>query len=349
MSVLNSHFIGGTDPMLNDPINHPELFTTGWDGVVYPIIDQQTGLNDTAVRLHNMRVANSVFATDNIDFYVPWAQGSVFVNNSVFNHGSFPAGGNGSMTIGNFLSQVGVTSANNVIQNNLAVGIGYGSSGSNACADTSNTINNNITIPTYQSGVLVGLTGGGFLCNRAVPPDRGTLGASPPSTLFGTGTNVVGIATLPTDGQSMNNINSINYTWKNSPVGPTQVQIGVDIPTSLANAVTTITAHDSAVYVRHNASQTGLNWGYKTTSEENGGVLYRGTDPVTDGLLQAWSPPANDIADTSQINPAPPGYPSAPTGGLVCTGTNAGGHAPTKNIDGNTWAGGAGCVGIGAY
>jgi hypothetical protein len=71
----------------------------------------------------------------------------------------------------------------------------------------------------------------------------------------------------------------------------------------------------------------------------------------TGGIMQAYAPiwTANKgIIDLSTLNPKPPGYPGAPTGGLVCAGTNVTGVS-TTNHDGLPWAGGAGCVGIGAY
>ena len=82
---------------------------------------------------------------------------------------------------------------------------------------------------------------------------------------------------------------------------------------------------------------------------EDGQITYQPSSAVISTLIQAFTPPNNEIADPTTINAEPPGYPSAPTGGLVCTGTNAGGYAPATNTDGKAWAGGAGCVGIGAY
>ena len=352
VSILNSHFIGGTDPMLADPINFPDLYTTGWDNVVYPIIDQQTGLNDTGDRLNNIQVKGNVFYTDNINVFLPWAQNSVIANNTVLNHGSSPATSNGGITLGGFLNQVPVT-ANNVVVNNLSVGFGYSDSSADVCADTSNTILNNYVVTPWVNGNFAGSLASGageYECARTVPPDR-----SPAQGYAATdqGAHVITVSTNPTDGQTIS-INSITYTWKNTPVGATQIQIGGTLAQSLANGQTTAQANDSTIWVNPNTtSGTSISWGVRNQQYEttvNGtGVKFFGRNSDINALVTVFAPPSNEIANLFNLNPAPPGYPSSPAGPLVCGGTNFGGYAPAKNIDGNTWAGGAGCVGIGAY
>lgn len=66
------------------------------------------------------------------------------------------------------------------------------------------------------------------------------------------------------------------------------------------------------------------------------------------GLMQAYTPLDTGLYDPTTLNAQPPGYPSASSGPLVCHGSNVAGVL-TTNIDGLAWAGGAGCVGIGAY
>ena len=344
ISVLNSHFIGGTDRMLNDPTNFPDLFTTGWDTVSYPIIDSQTGLNDTVhFNLNNLQVKDNVFETDNINVYLPDATNSIWANNSIFNHGGNAAQSNGGLTV---FTQAGP--GNNVIVNNLAVGIGYSDSGTDACADTTNTISHNIVVPVYQNGSLAGPVSGGFVCTRAVPPDRGTVGGGVPASLFNVGTFVVTSLTVnPSPGNTLS-VNGNTYTWSSgaSSCAPNDINIGANLAASINNAIAIIPVCDTAIFAR-NPKSNGFSWGYLLTLEENGGISYQLGDPVANGLVQAWSPDNTGIATLSTINPQPPGYPSAPAGGLVGTGTNVGGYAPATNIDGNPWP--TASPNIGAY
>lgn len=349
VQVTNSKFLGGTDLILNDPTNFPFLITTGWDSVVYPLIDEQTCMNDTGQRVTGGSIKNNYCATDNINLYAQNFHNSVFANNTMVNHGGAPALANGGITVGTGLAGDGITNGNNVLVNNLSVGFGYGIAGTEACGDVTNTILNNYIITPYAFGSFSGATAtaaGGWMCSRTSPPDRAATGNY---VATNQGAAVITVSSNPLDGNTIT-FNSVVYTWRTTPSLSTDIQIGGTLAQSLLNAQAAVQAHDATIYANPNlTSGTAISWGVKNQTYENGGLKFFGRSTDINSMVTAFTPSSNEIADTTTLNLAPPGYPSAPTGGLVCAGTNTGGYALSTNIDGRAWAGGAGCVGIGAY
>lgn len=121
-------------------------------------------------------------------------------------------------------------------------------------------------------------------------------------------TSTLTFLTLPVDGDTFT-IGVVTYTWKNTPVAGTDVQIGVSVAASIVNAVTKIGAHSADVTVTSStvldltitAVASGPTGNTIATTETGtsmswpGGFMFGGSD----GTSLVTVPLPDDVSATS--------------------------------------------------